>query len=129
MTVPSSYLEVFFLKDLFLSTAMKAAHSRLATVSPQVVDTVAGVTEAVVGKLVAMGVAGATSSHPSMEEATTTSPRATAPPLRRASASRAITVKVELHFSFVCLFQYSPNLKFCEEILISVFLSLFGFFS
>lgn len=78
---------------------MKLAHSLLATASPQVVDTVAEDMEVVEGKLVAMGVAQATSSHPSMEEATTTSPRATALPLHRASASRAIMVKVGFNIS------------------------------
>lgn len=96
------------------STAMKVAHSLLATASPQVADTVAEAMEVVEGKPVAMGVTEATNSHPSMEEATTTSPRATALPLHRASASRAIMVKVEFNFSYVWIsFGYNPGLKFC----------------
>lgn len=83
---------------------MKVAHSLRATASPQVVDTVVEATGAVEAKLVAMGGAEATSSHPSMEEVTTTSPRATAPPLHRASASRAIMVKVEVNY-----FQDNPS--------------------
>lgn len=87
------------------STAMKVAHSLLATPSPQALDTVVEATGAAEGRLVAMGGAEATNSHPSMEEATTTSPRATAPPLHRASASRAIMVKVEVSFFIVKIIQ------------------------
>lgn len=84
---------------------MKVAPRLLATASPRVADTVAQVTEVVEGKLVAMGVVEATNSHhPSMEEATTISPRATALPLHRASASRAIMVKVEFNLSCVWIF-------------------------
>lgn len=97
------------------STAMKVAHNLLATASPQVVDTVAEATEVVEAKLVAMGVAEATNSHPSMAEGTTTSLRATALPLHRASASRAIMVKVELNLSFVWISSgHIPSLKFCS---------------
>lgn len=100
--------------SLCSSTALKVARSLLATASPRVVDTVAEATEVVERKLVAMGVAEATNSHPSMEEATTTRRRATALPLHRASASRAITVKVELNLSCVWIsFGYNPSLKFC----------------
>lgn len=84
---------------------MKAAHSLRATASPQAVGTVVeAATGAVEAKLVAMGAAEATSSRPSMEEVTTTSPPATAPPLHRASASRATTVKVEVN-----CFQDNPS--------------------
>lgn len=101
--------------SLCSSTATKVAHSLLATASLQVVDSVAEATEAVEGKLVAMGAAEATSSHRSMEEATTTSPRATTLPLHRASASsRAIMVKVELKCPCIWMsFGYNPSLKLC----------------
>lgn len=90
---------------------MKGAHRLLATASPQVVDTVAEATGVVEGKLVAMGVLEATNSHPSMEEATTTSPQATALPLRRASTSRAIMVKVEtFNFNIILVLLLKPEI-------------------
>lgn len=82
-------------------TAMKVAHSLPATASPRAAATVAEVTEVLERKLVAMGVVEATNSRPSTEEATTTSPRATALPLHRASASRVIMGKVE--FNLCCV--------------------------
>lgn len=100
-----SHIEVFFSNVCFSKspTAMKVALSPLATASPRAAATVAEVTEVVEAKLVATGVVEATSSRPSTEEATTTNPPATAPPLHRASASRAIMGKVELHLCYVWL--------------------------
>lgn len=92
-----------FLQTYFFTspTAMKAAHSPPATASPPAAATVAEVMEVLERKPVAMGVVEATNSRPSTEEATTTSPRATAPPPHRASASRAIMGKVGFHLCCV----------------------------
>lgn len=79
---------------------MKVIRRLLATTSHRAVDRVEVVMAAVEVRLVAMGAVGATSNHPNMEEVTTTSLRATTPPLHRATASKASMVKVEVRDEF-----------------------------
>lgn len=62
------------------------------------------VTAAVEVRVAAMGAAGTTSNHPNTVEATTTSLRATTPPLHRAIASRASMVKLEVPVVFLLAF-------------------------
>lgn len=79
---------------------MKVTRRPLATTSHPVVYRVEVVMEAVAVRLVAMGAVGATNNHLNMEEVTTTSLQAITL-LRRASVSRASTVKVEVRNGFI----------------------------